>query len=277
MEAQAGLGLSTRFATWPGVLQKAGYATGLVGKWHLGERADYLPARHGLRFFEGGLAGGFTPLNPTWEVGGKRKALEGHSADLTGDAALRFLDANRDRPFALLVPWVTSWFTKPVATLYGVAVSGVQLAVAFVTHRGWIRSGRFGYLRAASAEQAAARGPATNDVVTLAEAVSLRATYPSTTLVALRGPNKKMSMPFEPFRTHTQPVNLEDLEARFDAGAEVTPESLRAAGLAKKADIPVKILGRGELSKKLTVSAHKFSKSARAAIEAAGGTANVIE
>ncbi len=93
----------------------------------------------------------------------------------------------------------------------------------------------------------------------------------------LRGPNKKMSMPFEPFRTHTQPVNLEDLEARFDAGAEVTPESLKAAGLATRRDIPVKVLGRGEVSKALTVSAHGFSKSARAAIEAAGGTCTVIE
>ena len=51
-------------------------------------------------------------------------------------------------------------------------------------------------------------------------------------------------MPFEPFRTHTQPVNLADLEERFDAGAEVTPETLRAAGLAKRRH-PVKILGRG--------------------------------
>jgi large subunit ribosomal protein L15 len=93
----------------------------------------------------------------------------------------------------------------------------------------------------------------------------------------LRGPNKKMSMPFEPFRTHTQPVNLEDLEARFDAGAEVTPDSLKAAGLATRRDIPVKVLGRGEVSKALTVSAHGFSKSARAAIEAAGGTCTVIE
>ena len=59
----------------------------------------------------------------------------------------------------------------------------------------------------------------------------------------LRGPNKKMSMPFERFRTHTQPVNVSDLEARFDAGAEVTPESLRAAGLAKRSH-PVKILGQ---------------------------------
>jgi large subunit ribosomal protein L15 len=93
----------------------------------------------------------------------------------------------------------------------------------------------------------------------------------------LRGPNKKMSMPFEPFRTHTQPVNLEDLEARFDAGAEVTPDSLKAAGLATRRDVPVKVLGRGEVSKALTISAHGFSKSARAAIEAAGGTCTVIE
>src|ERR1700742_4195283 len=88
----------------------------------------------------------------------------------------------------------------------------------------------------------------------------------------LRGPHMKKSMPFEMFRTHTQPVNLADLEARFEAGAEVTPDSLKAAGLATRRDIPVKILGRGELTKKLTVSAHGFSKSAQAAIEAAGGT-----
>ena len=93
----------------------------------------------------------------------------------------------------------------------------------------------------------------------------------------LRGPNKKMSMPFEPFRTHTQPVNLSDLEARFDKGAEVTPDSLRAAGLATRRDVPVKVLGRGELSKPLTVHAHGFSKSARERIEAAGGTCQIIE
>src|ERR671932_187682 len=85
----------------------------------------------------------------------------------------------------------------------------------------------------------------------------------------LRGPNKKMSMPFEPFRTHTQPVNLADLEARFDDGATVDPAALKAAGLATRRDVPVKVLGQGELSKKLTVHAHAFSKSARAAIEAA--------
>ncbi len=93
----------------------------------------------------------------------------------------------------------------------------------------------------------------------------------------LRGPNKKMSMPFEPFRTHTQPVNLKDLEERFDAGAEVTLDALREKGLAKRKGVAVKILGQGELSKALTVHAHKFSASARERIEAAGGTARVIE
>jgi len=92
----------------------------------------------------------------------------------------------------------------------------------------------------------------------------------------LRGPNKKMSMPFEPFRTHTQGVNLDDLEARFDSGAAVDPAALKAAGLATRRDVPVKILGRGELSKPLTIHAHGFSKSARAAIEAAGGTAQLL-
>ena len=92
----------------------------------------------------------------------------------------------------------------------------------------------------------------------------------------LRGPHMKKSMPFEQFRTHTQPVNVSDLEARFDANAEVTPESLKAAGLATRKH-PVKVLGRGDISKKLTVRAHGFSASAKEKIEAAGGTVELIE
>jgi large subunit ribosomal protein L15 len=91
----------------------------------------------------------------------------------------------------------------------------------------------------------------------------------------LRGPNKKMSMPFENFRTRTQPVNLADLDARFSSGDEVTPKSLREAGLAKRRD-PVKVLARGELKKKLTVKAHGFSAAAKEAIEKAGGTVEWI-
>ena len=93
----------------------------------------------------------------------------------------------------------------------------------------------------------------------------------------LRGPHMKKSMPFEPFRTHTQHVNLSDLEKRFSKGDEVTLDALRGKGLGKQKDVPVKILAKGELSKPLTVHAHKFSASAREAIEAAGGTVVVVE
>ena len=92
----------------------------------------------------------------------------------------------------------------------------------------------------------------------------------------LRGPTKKMSMPFEPFRTHTQPVNLGDLEERFEAGTEVTLDALKEKGLGTRKDVPVKVLAKGDLSKALTVHAHGFSASAREKIEAAGGTAVVV-
>jgi large subunit ribosomal protein L15 len=93
----------------------------------------------------------------------------------------------------------------------------------------------------------------------------------------LRGPHMKKSMPFENFRTATQPVNLEDLESRFDANAEVTPDALKGVGLATRRDVPVKILGRGEISKPLTIHAHGISASAREKIEAAGGTVSLLE
>ena len=91
----------------------------------------------------------------------------------------------------------------------------------------------------------------------------------------LRGPNKKMSMPFEPFRTHTLPVNLSDLERRFDDGADVTLDALREKGFKPGKDVKLKVLANGDLNKKLTVHAHAFSASAREKIEAAGGTAVV--
>jgi large subunit ribosomal protein L15 len=93
----------------------------------------------------------------------------------------------------------------------------------------------------------------------------------------LRGPHMKKSMPFEPFRTHTQPVNLADLESRFEAGTEITLELLKANGLGTRKAVPVKVLAKGELTKSLTVHAHAFSASARTSIEAAGGTCVVLE
>jgi large subunit ribosomal protein L15 len=92
----------------------------------------------------------------------------------------------------------------------------------------------------------------------------------------LRGPHMKKSMPFENFRTKTQPVNLADLEERFDAGDKVTPAVLKERGLAKRSD-PVKILARGEIKTKLEVHAHAFSAAAKEKIEAAGGSCHTLE
>lgn len=83
------------------------------------------------------------------------------------------------------------------------------------------------------------------------------------------------------FRTEYRAVNLSRIsrlleEGRIDASAEVTPEVLADAGIARKSDL-VKILGGGELTEGLTIKAHAFSGSARKKIEAAGGTATVID
>ena len=87
-----------------------------------------------------------------------------------------------------------------------------------------------------------------------------------------RGSTSKDAMPVGPFRTQSQGVNVRDLERVFDAGAEVTPEVLKAKRLIRTTRIDVKILGQGELTKKLTVSAHGVSQTAREKIEGAGGS-----
>jgi large subunit ribosomal protein L15 len=88
----------------------------------------------------------------------------------------------------------------------------------------------------------------------------------------LRGNTSADAMPIGPFRTYNQPVNVGSLDERFDAGADVTLEALKEAGLISKLSLDVKILGEGELTKSLSVTAHSFSKSAVEKIEAAGGT-----
>ncbi len=79
-----------------------------------------------------------------------------------------------------------------------------------------------------------------------------------------------------PFRPVYAVVNVKDLE-RFEAGAQVTPERLKEAGLVKRLDHGVKILGKGEIGKPLHVIAHKFSRSAEEKIQQAGGTIEVLE
>jgi large subunit ribosomal protein L15 len=95
----------------------------------------------------------------------------------------------------------------------------------------------------------------------------------------LRGSNRKMSMPMGPFRTHSVPVNVGSLDA-FPSGSVVDPEALAARGLVKNnanRGWPIKILAKGELDRPLTVRAHGFSAGARAKIEAAGGTVEVLD
>ncbi len=92
----------------------------------------------------------------------------------------------------------------------------------------------------------------------------------------LRGPYSRDAMPVGPHRTFTQAVNLRDLELRFDAGADVTLEALLDKGLIKNTKIDVKILASGELTKSLSVTAHRFSAAAKEKIEAAGGTATAL-
>jgi large subunit ribosomal protein L15 len=92
----------------------------------------------------------------------------------------------------------------------------------------------------------------------------------------LRGNTSADAMPLGPFRTFTQPVNLRDLERRFDAGEEVTPDTLKAKGLIRSIRKDVKLLGVGELTKKLEITVHGASQTARDKVEAAGGKLTLL-
>jgi large subunit ribosomal protein L15 len=91
-----------------------------------------------------------------------------------------------------------------------------------------------------------------------------------------RGPYSKDAMPMGPHRTQTQPVNVAALEERFDAGADVTLEALVEKGLIRNTRIDVKLLGQGALTKKLSITVHAASASAREKVEAAGGALTLL-
>jgi large subunit ribosomal protein L15 len=91
-----------------------------------------------------------------------------------------------------------------------------------------------------------------------------------------RGPYSKDAMPMGPHRTQTQPVNVAALEERFDAGADITLEALVEKGLIRNTRIDVKLLGQGDLTKKLSITVHAASASARDKVEAAGGTLTLL-
>jgi large subunit ribosomal protein L15 len=93
----------------------------------------------------------------------------------------------------------------------------------------------------------------------------------------LRGNTSADAMPIGPFRTYSQPVNLRDLERVFADGDTVNIETMIEKGLVKNTKADIKVLGTGELTKKLSVTAHAFSTGAREKITAAGGSATALK
>jgi len=102
-EEEAGIGLPVGQPTWPGLLQRAGYRTGLVGKWHVGIKPQFHPAKRGFDHFFGFVGGFNSPMDPKLEEDGVVKQFKGPIADILTDDAMRFVEDNRTRPFALLV------------------------------------------------------------------------------------------------------------------------------------------------------------------------------
>lgn len=102
-QAKKGLGLDPKLPTWPKVLHEAGYRTGLVGKWHLGNLSPFHPTANGFDFFRGHLDGGWNPKDPTLEIDGKQTKIDGYSVDRTADDAIHFLKQADQKPFLLCV------------------------------------------------------------------------------------------------------------------------------------------------------------------------------
>jgi len=92
----------------------------------------------------------------------------------------------------------------------------------------------------------------------------------------LRGNTSADAMPIGPFRTYTQPVNLRDIDKKFKSGEEVTPETLKERGLIRTTRKDVKLLGVGEVKKKLTITVHAASATAQEKVEKAGGTVTLL-
>ncbi len=102
LEADTGVGLPTDVPTWPRVLQqRGGYVTALIGKWHLGEKTQFHPTQMGFTHFFGFLGGGQTPMDPRLEQDGKVRKFDGPIPDLLADDAMRFIEQNKDKPFAV--------------------------------------------------------------------------------------------------------------------------------------------------------------------------------
>ncbi len=100
-EAAAGLGLPQGTVTWPALLQKSGWKTALIGKWHLGEKPQFHPTKHGYDHFFGLLGPGTAAMAPVFDFPEGKRKLTGCTADLITDDALKFIAENQSRPFAI--------------------------------------------------------------------------------------------------------------------------------------------------------------------------------
>lgn len=94
---QPKLGLPQTFETWPEILQKAGYKTGLIGKWHLGYLPKYHPNNHGYQHFVGFVGGGTTSVNPLLDVNGVQKKQQGLTVDILTDHAIDFITQHKQQ------------------------------------------------------------------------------------------------------------------------------------------------------------------------------------
>ncbi len=133
-------GLDTGSITWPRVLQRNGYTTGLIGKWHIGEARRYHPLNRGFDYFFG-YDYAVTPFDPELEVDGKVGVVKGHTSDLFAQAAIDFMSENRDRPFGLVValrePQVP-WSEVPQQDLDAVADIEIDVPSGPGMDSGWV-------------------------------------------------------------------------------------------------------------------------------------------
>ncbi|PWJ58694.1 putative sulfatase [Dyadobacter jejuensis] len=98
---EPGLGIDAALPTWPKALAKAGYHTGLIGKWHLGSLDESHPTVLGYQEFSGFREGGTKTENPIFEIKGESQQMNGLTEDLLTDLALEFVDNHQSSPFAL--------------------------------------------------------------------------------------------------------------------------------------------------------------------------------
>ena len=95
------IGLDTSFPTWPSALAKAGYATALIGKWHLGASDEHHPTRHGYEEFKGFRVGGSISKDPKVEIDGQVEQMKGYTPDILTDLAIDFIHRRKGNPFLL--------------------------------------------------------------------------------------------------------------------------------------------------------------------------------